>query len=257
MENKENDDIVPPEKKRFTRGLINSIIYLWCYIVFILIKSRNILEKKMLFMMVLISILGVSGFFFTSDTVNAASFETMKEYVEKDEGLIYNPELGGVMAKEDSIEFVDFIETEKENLNTDEVTPTMYEKAYKSLKSAEIVEGTKDLDSSIIQQRGVKAPTKVAYPPHNSNAFSGAGWRYSNIRFAFSNYNKDYLFGVRAYKDTFYFTTYTNGNYYYVAQHVVPVSLQYVFYPATDRGRNLNGYFSTYNPVVGSRYYII
>ena len=206
-----------------------------------------------------VALLGVCGLVLVANDVSAATFESMKEHVEKGNGVIFNPVSEAVMTKESSLEFVQIIEEEKNIEKSEEVTTKMMNYAYEETKSATVLpkeEIIKDSLESLVQSRGASRPTNVNYIewlpslPHASNPFSASGWRYSDVNYTFYNADANPYFGVRATLDSFYFHT-PRG------QYVVPANGSFMYVPSkTINGGKMAGYFSTYNPVKGSRYYI-
>ncbi|MCB5953666.1 hypothetical protein [Enterococcus sp. CWB-B31] len=219
------------------------------------------MRKSLISKFLAVGIIGVFGLTIGAVNSNAATFEEMKENVESDNGWIYNPESDTIMGNEASKQFIEIVETGLENSNDENVTQEMFESAFDLLEDTDdVIDKPFDPTAGLIQPRGVYVPTQPKAVPstgYQSNEFSGAGWRYSGFLFVFNDYNANPFFGVRATKDSFNFHLQTNGNYYPTSKHVVPANGGYLYYPSRSGGKNLNGYFSTYNPVNGSRYYII
>ena len=212
--------------------------------------------KKLVFGLVLLS-----GLCLGIMVVDAATFESMKENIESGDGVVYNPEFNRIMTNEESSEFIKIIETEKEEQNISNVTPEMYAQAFENVTSSENLDMNINNSAPLMQTQtfggGLPATSyTLTGLEYRSNVFSGSGWRYSGYYFKFSNYNANYLFGVKAEADSFYFTTRRNSNFSQAYQVVVQANRTYVYFPSTDRGQPLNGFFSTQNPLSGTRYWI-
>ncbi|MFS7398393.1 hypothetical protein [Carnobacterium maltaromaticum] len=213
--------------------------------------------KKLVFGLVLLSglCLGIMN-------VDAATFESMKKNIESGDGVVYNPEFNRIMTDEETSEFIKIIETEKEAQNISSVTPEIYTQAFENIASSENLDVHSNNTTNsgpLVQTFGGGLPTTPYMPTgleYRSNVFSGSGWRYSGYYFKFSNYNANYLFGVKAEADSFYFTARRNSNFSQAYQVVVQANRAYVYFPSTDRGQPLNGFFSTQNPLPGTRYWI-
>ncbi|WP_086314594.1 hypothetical protein A5821_002177 [Enterococcus sp. 7F3_DIV0205] len=215
--------------------------------------------KNLLVIIVMVFI----GTFFTSMSVDAASFEVMKEDVEKGEGVVYNPVLNRVMTTGETEEFISIVENEMAKSHILESTIDIFDINVSASSGADlgIFKDVVEInDTPIISTFGAKPPVKthlLKEPlPYSSQPFSGSGTRYSGKFFYFKNYYKVYLFGVRAEIDTFYFHTRANRNLSPYRRYVVPVSSKYVFFPSRSYKGDLQGYFSTTNPLKGSRYFI-
>lgn len=216
------------------------------------------MKKNLVSKVLAVGVVGMIGLTLGTVSSEAATFEDMKDNVEIGNGWIYNPESNNIMGNEASKEFIEFVEEEADNLNK-EVTQEIFEAAFESLEDTrDIVEQPIDLSLSVIQPRGAYVPTtpKAIDGGYGSQPFSGSGWRYSGFLAVFNNYGANPFYGVRATGDSFNFHLQTNGNYIPTSKHVVPANGGYLYYPSKDRGVALNGYFSTYFPVNGSRYFI-
>lgn len=103
---------------------------------------------------------------------------------------------------------------------------------------------------------GTSIPTEaktLTGSTYKSDPFSGSGWRYSGYYFNFKDYVANPSFGVRVNGDSFNFIT--RRNTAKVASYAVNPDGKFHYYPSTNSG-NLNGYFSTLDPVSGSYYEI-
>lgn len=213
--------------------------------------------KKTLGKAFLFGTVGCMGLILGTHTSEAASFESMKKNVEEGTGLIYNPELDGIMTQEGSLEVIEAIEEERQDLNIEEPTQEMYDEAFSSVKNVEVIETTeKTLPSFMPFAATAPRDNQTAWIPYNSAEFSGSGWRYSGSQFKFRDYNANPMFGVRATKDSFYFYTVMPGNNSFLRSNVVDANRDWVYFPSKSGSARLQGYFATYNPVKGSRYYI-
>lgn len=211
------------------------------------------------------SVVGLISLSLGTVNAEAASFEEMKENVEANEGVVFNPEMDRMMTQEEAIEFIEIIETAQEDLNTSEVTEEMYEEAFEEVEPQGDVVADVQYDDPfsniplLPESRGSRVPTtpyELSYWMYPSNNFTGTGWRYSGYYFTFDDYKRNYLFGVAGLNDSFYFHVRYNDNKLQHARYVVPENKGYAYYPSTYNGRKLNGYFSTHNPAAGARYYI-
>lgn len=189
-----------------------------------------------------------------SSHAHAASFEDMTSHVESGDGLIYNPESKGVMTKENSIEYVKIVKDKLSNTagDLDNKLDDILEETNIETKDLEVLPASEQKENPPILLRGSQEPTTLFYLDgiiYTSNLFSGSGWRYSGYKFAFHDYNKNKYYGVKATKDSF--------NFFIVigAPVAVPANGNYVYYPSKGLSV-INPYFSTYNPVSGSQYYI-
>lgn len=211
----------------------------------------NLLCKSLL-----VGVISTVGFFISSSSANAASYDDMKSEVENNGALVYNPISDRIMSSDESKAYVNFIEENKIKAYSMSDTDNLYDAGYLAVGS----DGKTVSDSDIIdgslqpQPYGASIPTTPYYLNfiYESSAFSGSGWRYSGYRFKFHDYGANPYFGVRAIFDSFNFVLSRNTNNSQVSSHVVPIAGPYVYY----RSSGLNGYLSTYNPVYGSRYYI-
>lgn len=200
-----------------------------------------------------VGLLAGVGLFFNSSDTNAASFDNAKELVESGEGLIYNPVSDGVLTKESSIEFIELVEAEQENSNK-EISEIM-DSTYVETASLEVIPEVKNDKFPLIQPRGGNIPTgylnidDLPGQQYTSNPFSASGWRYGEVRLKFRNSAANPYFAVKATKDSFSFQT-------SATRHEIPANGPYLLYPARKDGYGLWGYFATYYPVNGSRYYI-
>lgn len=197
------------------------------------------------------------GWLVREETVSATTFESMKERVEAGEGSIYNPISNEVMGQERSLEYIEFIEEATEESVNQEVLEEVQIKAFNETKSTN-TETMEALEVPKVSNlvRGMSPPHNKRpiyldnFPtPYQSSPFSGSGWRFSGQRFSFHNVRRNPYFGVRAYRDTF---TFFDGMY----NRFVPISNNFVYYSSSFRGSPLIGYFATWNPINGSRYFI-
>ncbi|EOH98154.1 hypothetical protein UAY_02401 [Enterococcus moraviensis ATCC BAA-383] len=213
--------------------------------------------KKMLGKALLFSAVGCMGLILSTNTSEAASYESMKKNVEEGTGLIFNPEIDGIMTQESSLEIIEAIEEEIQDLNIEEPTQEIYDEVFRSIKDLEVVDTTeKNLPPFMPFAAAAPRDDQTAWIPHNSNEFSGSGWRYSGAQFKFKDYNANPKFGVRATKDSFYFYTVIPRNNSFIRKHTVNANMDWVYFPSKVGSAKLQGYFATYNPVKGSRYYI-
>ncbi|MGM0219476.1 hypothetical protein IGI43_002597 [Enterococcus sp. AZ126] len=221
----------------------------------VILNSNGDFMMKKVFVLKMLSIvlIGGVGLVLGSTSANAASFEDVKGLVESGEGLIYNPVSDGILTKESSVEFVQLIESENENSNKD--ISEIMDNAYEETVDLETIPAEKSEKLPLIQPRGANIPTKLLNiddlptKQYDSNPFSASGWRYGEVKLKFRNSAANPYFAVRATKDSFYF--YTNA-----ARHTIPANGGFVLYPARKDGYGLWGYFATYNPVKGSRYFV-
>ncbi|MGX7265353.1 hypothetical protein [Enterococcus crotali] len=213
--------------------------------------------KKMLEKALLFGAAGCMGLVLSVQTSEAASYESMKKNVEEGTGLIYNPEIDGIMTQEGSLEVIEAIEEEIRDLNIEEPTQEIYDEVFSSIKNVEVIEtAEKSLPPFMTFAAGAPRDNQTAWIPYNSQEFSGSGWRYSGYQFKFKDYNANPKFGVRATKDSFYFYTVIPGNNSFLRRHTVNANMDWVYFPSKSGSAKLQGYFATYNPVKGSRYYI-
>jgi hypothetical protein len=213
--------------------------------------------SKLLKKVTLFSVVGCMGLILSAHTSEAASYESMKKNVEEGTGLIYNPEIDGIMTQEGSREVIEALEEEIQDLNIEEPTQEIYDEVFSSIKNVEVIETTeKTLLPFMPFAAGAPRDNQTAWIPYNSKEFSGSGWRYSGAQFKFRDYNANPKFGVRATKDSFYFYTVIPGNNSFLRRHEVGANLDWVYFPSKSGSAKLQGYFATYNPVKGSRYYI-
>ncbi|WP_339101943.1 hypothetical protein [Candidatus Enterococcus clewellii] len=212
----------------------------------------------------LLLVVAFSLFSFTlmSSSAQAASFEDMKEHVQSGEGAIFNPISEEIMTEDDALDYIEFIESKQENLNTTEVLPEVNIAAFEAVTDPEDIQSSDifdDITASMIQPFGAHVPTQfydLVGPIYPSNGFSGSGWRYSGFHFRFRDYAANPYFGVRAEKDSFYFNNRRNGDNRGLARYVIPANGQFLYYSSSFNGYTLNGFFSTLDPVSGSRYFI-
>ncbi|EPI11334.1 hypothetical protein D358_00341 [Enterococcus faecalis RP2S-4] len=204
----------------------------------------------------MIGTMGTAGLCIGSTNVSAASYDDMKTEVETNGALVYNPISDRIMSNDESKEYVNFIEENKTKIYAVSDSQNLYDAAYLAVGSeGKTVSNSDIIDDSLQPQLyGASIPTNFYYlnSIYESSSFSGSGWRYSEYRFRFHNYGANPYFGVRAIADSFNFVLSRNTNNSQVGSYVVPASGSYVYYGSSG----LNGYFSTYNPIRGSRYYI-
>lgn len=199
-------------------------------------------------------VIGVTGLALGTIDGEAASYQDMKKHVESGEGLVYNPISMEVMDKEKSMDYIEYIEEAQEPSSNGEVSDEIQMAAFNETKTPDSMRLENGNPLPKIRPRGAYVPTTIKYidnlsKPYESDRFSGSGWRFSGTQFAFKNVTANPYFGVRAYLDTF---TYFDGMY----DRFVPISNNFVYYLSHFRGSPLAGYFATWNPVNGSRYYI-
>lgn len=206
----------------------------------------------------IIGIIGVASLLLATSPADAATFDDMKDEVQNNGGVIYHPELARDMTVEEAANYIDIIEEEQSKLQTTLVTTEIQEKALKAVasKATSVTEITSIPVQIPILTRGTSVPTKkytLTGKTYTSNLFSGSGWRFSELYFVFDNYVNNPYFGVRSIGDGFNF--HRRNNQMEVAKDAVEVSNSFRFFPSYS-GANLNGYFSTWNPVSGSYYEI-
>lgn len=213
------------------------------------------MKKRVMVFLLLATFVG--GWLVREETVSAATFESMKEHVEAGEGSIYNPISNEVMGQERSLKYIEFIEEATEESVNQEVLEEVQIEAFNETKSTN-PEKIEALEVPKVSNfvRGMSPPHNKRpiyldniHEPYGSSPFSGSGWRFSGQRFSFRNVQRNPYFGVRAYRDTF---TFFDGMY----NRFVPISNNFVYYPSNFRGSPLVGYFATWNPINGSRYFI-
>ncbi|WP_321383497.1 hypothetical protein [uncultured Enterococcus sp.] len=213
------------------------------------------MRKRIFLKVSSLMIVGATSLVLGATSANAASFEDMKEHVESGEGQIYNPISNEIMDEEKSLEYVQYIEEAVENPDSEEIPEETQIAAFIETKSDNPVQLQENALFPPKMTRGAKPPTSKPVVvddfarPYQSNTFSGSGWRFSGMRFTVRNVSKNPYFGVRATLDTF---TFFNGMH----DVFVPVSNTFVYTISNFRGTPLDGYFATWNPVSGSRYYI-
>lgn len=194
-----------------------------------------------------------------SEKASAASFESMKENVENGDGLVYNPISEGFMTKENSKEYVNIIEEkllENQEETKEDILPEVMVEAYEETSDLEVLPSETLPEPPAIMTRGASIPVTTRYldvqpMPNGSSIFSGKGWRYSGYRFWFNNVKANPLFGVSVTGDSFYFHNIFGGK-----EAVYPGYTYY--FPTVPNGGGVSRttYFSTLNPVYGSKYYI-
>lgn len=178
--------------------------------------------------------------------------------VKAGEGVVYNPVSESVLTNEGSLEFVESLESKINNIDYENVPNEILKEAYIETQSSESYALEKEVNLPLIQPRASSVPTTTKYlengESYTSDQFSGSGWRYSGVKFRFRDWQSNPYFAVKATKDSFYFHVTVVGRY------VVPKDGAYLWYPARldEPGSTtvLTGYFSTYNPINGARYYI-
>lgn len=194
-----------------------------------------------------------------SEKVSAASFESMKENVNNGEGLVYNPISEGFMTETNSKEYVEIIEEkllEKQEAKED-ILPKVMAEAYAETQDLEVLPSETLPEPPAIMGRGANIPVgNIRYldlnpMPNGSAIFSGSGWRYSGYKFFFNNIRANPYFGVAVTGDSFYF-----HNIYGRKDPVYPGYTYYFPTVPPHGGISHSTYFSTLNPVYGSKYYI-
>jgi hypothetical protein len=163
------------------------------------------------------------------------------------------------MTEENSKEYVDIIEEkllENQEEVTEDVLPEVMAEAYMETKDLEVVPSEPLPEPSGIMTRGANKPTAsrlldVQPMPGGSNIFSGSGWRYSGYSFFFRDIRANPYFGVSVTGDSFNFHNIFGGK-----DAVYPGYTYYFPTVPTHGGASRYTYFSTYNPVYGSKYYI-
>lgn len=192
-----------------------------------------------------------------SENASAASFESMKENVNNGEGLVYNPISEGFMTEESSKEYVEIIEKkllENQEEVKEDILPEVMEETYVETQDLEVIDSETLSEPPVDMSRRASKPTAVRYLDEipmdkGSGIFSGSGWRYSGYYFRFRNTKANPYYAVAVSGDSFYFHNIYKGK--------DPVYPGYTYYfDSTKPGTNFPAYFSTYNPVYGSRYYI-
>lgn len=192
-----------------------------------------------------------------SENASAASFESMKENVDNGEGLVYNPISEGFMTEESSKKYVEIIEKkllENQEEAKEDILPEVMEETYVETQDLEVLASETLPEPPAITSRGANIPTATRFldeRPMNtgSNIFSGSGWRYSGYRFTFRNMRANPYFAVVVSGDSFYFHNIYGGK--------EPVYPGYTYYfDSVKPGAAFLTYFSTLNPVYGSKYYI-
>jgi hypothetical protein len=200
-------------------------------------------------------LLGAVSSLAISTPANAASFEEMKTNVENGTGVVFNPKLNRDMTQEEGMRYIAVIENAQKLLSTDLVTPEMQEKAFSMFDTEN--KHDKEIASidDMLKAASIPNTTSDRYnltgSTYTSDKFSGDGWRYSGYSFFFKDYTGNPYFGVRVNYDTMNFVL--RDNTVTVSTNAVNNDGSFHYY--ANNGR-YNGYFSTYNPVVGSYYEI-
>ncbi|MBP1044924.1 hypothetical protein I6N96_01430 [Enterococcus sp. BWM-S5] len=218
--------------------------------------------KKMVRISLSLLVLGATVSLFGTQS-EAASLEEMKNSIEEGEGMVYNPISKGILTKEGSTEFVTALENALAEEDTEIITEDIMVQAFLETSSASTLE-VKEPETPKIAPRVATIPgiwnIKYLTSEYRSNTFTGSGWQYSGMRFAFKDTVANPFFGVRAEKDSFNFTYQVIGGSYAHESIYVPANASWVYAPAVSKPQfgsmAYAGYFSTYNPVINSRYYI-
>ena len=222
------------------------------------------MEKRTLNQLLFLASLLVGILLALPNKTSAASFETVKENVENGTGVIVNPCLNRVMTKEESIDYLQFIEEEQSKEQTQELSEELQEKALRSILPNQELLGQDSLvgpygslltDPVSTITRGASQPTNDYYlrnkEIYRSDYFSGSGWRYSGYNFKFQDYGSNPYFGVRVYSDSFNaITKGFNGIGTSGSWPVYPSAL-WTYIPNEKKYKL---YLSTYNPVYKSWY---
>jgi len=202
----------------------------------------------------LFSLLFAFFLFLSVSSVNAATFEQLKEDVRNDTGVVYNPELARDMTKEEALSYVSVVEIELLKKHSSLVTEEIQDRAYKYVAfGSSSAEKMSEKDFPILPQ-GTSIPTSsytLNGAIYTSEGFSGSGMRYSGYCFVYGDYSSHPQFGVRANKAAFTFITRRGTTQ--VGSYSVSKDDGFHFYPSTNSG-NLNGYLSISNPPTGCNY---
>lgn len=137
-----------------------------------------------------IGVFGAVIMFLGATRADAASFEKMKEDVNNNTGIVYNPELAREMTKEETLKYISIIEAEQKDQKSSGVTPKIQEKALRTVifdkdSIGENVIVSKVEDSLSELTRGTSIPTNkytLTGKTYTSSEFSGSGckcfWRF-------------------------------------------------------------------------------
>ncbi|MDR3241517.1 MAG: hypothetical protein LBT37_05045 [Lactobacillaceae bacterium] len=247
------------------------------------------MSKKFVVVMLFAATIGL-GLCLGMTPSHAASIAQMQANVSADTGAIYSEELGRDMTKDEAKLYFDTVHQEQSKLglpadqvpeNVDKAARQAVEKSTKEAKGADQVvvkhvKADKKADSPVVKHlKADKKVTKTLLSQKNgqplsgtsiptdaktlngetykSEPFSGDGWRYSGYYFQYKDYVANPSFGVRVNNDSFNFIT--RRNTAKIGSYVVQPDGKFHYYPSTNAG-NLNGYFSTLDPVGGSYYEI-
>ncbi|MCA5014592.1 MULTISPECIES: hypothetical protein [unclassified Enterococcus] len=221
--------------------------------------------KKVLKFSLSLFVFGATFFLFGTQS-EAASLEQMKNSIEAGEGMVYNPVSNGILTEESSIKFVSVLEEALAEGDTETVTEDMLSQAFQETSSSSDLE----VEEAKEPQTPTIAPMVATIPgiyninyltkEYPSNPFTGTGWQYSGMRFAFKDTVANPFFGLRAEKDSFNFVYQSLGGTYPHATVYVPANGKWIYSPSVSKPQfgslTYVGYFSTYNPVYGCRYFI-
>lgn len=137
-----------------------------------------------------VGVFGAVTMFLGATRADAASFEKMKEDVNNNTGIVYNPELAREMTKEETLKYISVIEAEQKDQKISGVTPEIQEKALRTVifdkdSIGENIIVSKVEDSLSELTRGTSIPTNkytLTGKTYTSSEFSGSGckcfWRF-------------------------------------------------------------------------------